>query len=131
MFYREHSRLTLDCGAEQVTKQSHKDECDIHNILRQYQRTGILTHIQNSKPEYLDLPDQIDYQEAMNTIVQAQDAFAALPATVRDSFNNDPARFLSAFTDPNQETRLRELGLLNPKPKADPTTSSPAPEQSS
>lgn len=109
-------RVAFNSGDTMVTKQSHKDECDIHRILRQYQRTGILAHVQTARPQYIDLPDPIDYQTAMNTMIQAQDAFAALPSAVRDYFANDPARFLAAFEDKAQADKLREFGLLQPKP---------------
>lgn len=113
MFYRAaRKRVSISCGDEQITKQSHKDECDIHTILRQYQRTGIITHVQSARPEYTDLPSDVDFQSALHTLMQAETAFAALPAAVRAHFDNDPARFLSAFSDPSQDAKLREFGLL-------------------
>lgn len=114
MFYRKHNRVTLDCGTEQITKQSHKAECDIHNILKQYQRTGIITHVQNARPTYTDLPSDMDYQNALNTMIAAEAAFNDLPARVRANWNNDPAAFLAAFSDPDQEAKLRDYGLLKP-----------------
>lgn len=114
MFYRQHSRVTLDCGNHLVTKQSHKQECDINNILSQYKRTGILNHISSNQPLYTDLPDSIDYQQSLHTIMQAQESFASLPSVVRNHFGNDPAAFLAAFTDPAQTDYLREHGFLKP-----------------
>lgn len=130
MFYREHPRVTFHSGDQVITKQSHKQECDINNILKQYQRTGIINHINRNQPQYMELPDQLDYQQSINTILQAQDAFASLPAVVRNHFNNDPAAFLAAFTDPAQSDYLRDHGFLNPKPDQAPPPS-PLPEQSS
>lgn len=115
-FYRPHPRVTLDCGDVMMTKQSHKDECDIHNILRQYQRTGIINHINTNQPLYSDLPSNIDYQSSMNLLLEAQEAFASLPSKVREHFSNDPGRFLAAFNDPSQAETLRGFGLLKPKP---------------
>lgn len=127
MFYRKHNRVTLDCGSEQITKQSHKAECDIHNILKQYQRTGIITHVQSARPLYTDLPDSLDYQQSLNTIMAAEQAFFALPAKVRDHFRNDPAAFLAAFSDPSQESFLREHGFLKPLEAGNgPAATSPA-----
>lgn len=117
MFYRSaRRRVALDCGDQLITKQSHKEECDIYNILKQYNRTGIITHVQNARPSYQDLPSDVDYQSAMNTLLAADAAFAALPAKVRDHFDNDPAAFLAAFSDKSQEAKLREFGLLRPLP---------------
>lgn len=116
-------RVQVDTGDQLITKQSHKDECDIHRILKQYQRTGILAHVQKARPQFIDLPDSVDYQAALNTIIEAQDTFSALPSIVRDYFANDPARFLAAFSDEKQADKLREFGLLNPK-APDPAPSS-------
>ncbi|WNK13446.1 MAG: internal scaffolding protein [Microvirus sp.] len=114
MFYREHSRYTFNSGDEQITKQSHKAECDINTILKQYQRTGIITHVQSARPQYTDLPDVLDYQSSLNLLLEADEAFASLPAKVRDHFNNSPAGFLAAFADPSQADTLRQFGLLKP-----------------
>lgn len=105
-------RVSFSCGDEVITKQSHKAECDINNILKQYQRTGIITHVQNARPTYEDLPSNIDFQQAMNTVLEAERAFLALPGKVRAHFDNDPERFLAAFYDPNQLDTLRGFGLV-------------------
>lgn len=112
--FRRHARIrvTLNCGDEMVTKQSHKAECDIHNILKQYQRTGIITHVQNARPTYEDLPSGVDFQQAMNTVLEAERAFLALPGKVRAHFDNNPERFLAAFYDPSQVETLRGFGLV-------------------
>jgi phage internal scaffolding protein len=102
-----------------MTKQSFKDECDIHKILKQYQRTGVINHIANARPTYMDLPDTMDYQASMNTIIYADEAFATLPSSVRDHFGNDPARFLAAFSDIKQRDYLIQLGLYKPPATAE------------
>lgn len=127
MFYRPHSRVSLDCGKESVTKQSHKAECDIHNILRQYQRTGLVTHVTNARPTYSDLPNISDFQEAIHLVMEAEAAFGALPARVRDAFSNDPAQLLAAMQDPSQADRLREFGLLKPLAPSGASEAPPAP----
>lgn len=98
-----------------MTKQHFKAECDITNILRQYSKTGVITHVQNARPTYEDLPDGLDYQDAQNTLIQANTAFAGLPSSVRDHFGNDPARLLVALSDPDQSAYLREVGILRPQ----------------
>lgn len=102
------------------TKQSHKDECDIHNIMRQFSRTGVIEHVNRAVPLMGDLPEGLDYQQALNTLIEGQEAFALLPASVRERFQNDPAQFLSAFQDEKQHEYLRSVGLLKPLPKTDP-----------
>lgn len=116
MFYRKHSRVTAPVGTRSRTKQSHKDECDINNILAQYKRTGIVQHVHAARPTYEDLPSDVDFQASLNTILAAEEAFAALPSKVRDYFANSPERFLAAFADDKQHPQLREFGLLGPRP---------------
>lgn len=108
-------RVASNTTGPSMTKQSFKDECDINRILNQFQRTGIVNHITQRQPQYLDLPSNVDYQSSMNTIIQAQQIFADLPALVRDHFQNDPARFLRAFSDEKQHDKLREFGFLREK----------------
>lgn len=123
MFYRKHPRVTFNSGNVVVTKQSMKAECDIHNILRQYQKTGIINHVQRSRPAFMDLPDQGDYQQALHTIMEADDAFSRLPAAVRDHFGNDASRLLAALSDPAQRAYLQEVGIFEA-----PTAAPSAPE---
>lgn len=123
-FYVPHVRVRTNVGDVSMTKQSCKDECDINKILKQYQRTGIITHISQQEARYVDLPSNVDYQFSMNTIMEAQDAFASLPAVVRDYFGNDPEKFLAAFGDPKMRPQLKDWGLLKPeRPGPDPLAS--------
>lgn len=127
-YYSKRRRVTVDCGTEMVTKQSHKDECDIHKILNQYKKTGIISHITSHQGLYLDLPDNIDYQAAIALVRDADDAFASLPSSVRDKYNNDPERFLQAVFDPSQRSELEALGVFEPKKAPSPASSSSSSE---
>lgn len=122
MFYRNHSRVTVNTGPIVMTQQHHKDACDINNILKQYQRTGIISHVQAARPTYEDLPSDLDFQSALSLVSEASEAFDALPSKVRHHFNNDPSLFLAAFQDPRQADQLREFGLLNPLPSPSPSS---------
>lgn len=117
------------------TKQSFVAECDINNILKQYKKTGIISHINAAaaKGTYQDLPDQVDYQEALNTVIRAEESFATLPSAVRDRFGNDPAEFMAFMADPKNIDEAISLGLAtraaqaqdqagvsNPAPAPDP-----------
>lgn len=116
---RRYRRVSLNCGDELITKQSFADECDINNILDQYKRTGMISHIAKSAPKYLDLPAAADLQEAFEITSRAADAFASLPSLIRDSFDNDPVRFLAALEDPAKREVLEELGVYRKKQPID------------
>lgn len=108
-----------------MTKQSFKDECDINNIVRRFEATGILDHVNKASAQglYVDLPDGLDLQLALNTVAQAEAAFMALPAAARAEYGNDPVAFVAAFNDPtpDQVKRFVELGLaVTSRPAQDP-----------
>lgn len=118
--------VTIDCSnLPSQTKQSHKSECDINNILKQFSKTGIISHINQNSQTYINLPDAIDYQQSLNIISEASGAFASLPSKVRDHYMNDPGSFLLALSDPSEAEFLRECGILKkpPLPVASPAAS--------
>lgn len=108
------------------TKQSFRDECDINNILKQYRVSGMLRHVSAKADQgaYQDLPDDMDYQTSINTVMRAQEAFATLPSKIRNQFENDPAKFLTFMADPANEAEVVKMGLATPRKL---TESEPAP----
>lgn len=105
-----------------MTKQSFAAECDINNIIKSFSITGMVNHInQNaSKGAYVDLPDPIDFQEAIHTVEGANQAFMSLPSKIRDRFNSDPVKFLEFLSNPENANEARSLGILNPLPPPPP-----------
>lgn len=95
------------------TKQSFLEECDINNILKQFKATGQLRHVaaQAATGRYADLPDEVDFQASMNIVLEAESAFASLPARLRNRFHNDPAEFLAFMADPRNAKEMIDLGL--------------------
>lgn len=97
---------------EDKTKQSHKDECDINNIMRRYMATGQLEHVRDELPQYIDATGY-DYQEAQNFIASANSLFAELPSEVRARFDNDPAQLLDFVHDPKNAQEAVQMGFLD------------------
>lgn len=116
----ERYRFEKEFTGVSMTKQSFKDECDINKIVDRYQRTGIIDHQERRQPRFEDCIDAKDYHNAMIAVLDAQDAFADLPAAVRKRFGNDPAALLAALEDPDQVEDLTKLGILKANPAADP-----------
>ena len=111
--YRDHKRCVADVSGESLTKQSFKDECDINNIMRKYEQTGVLMHARQHMGQYGDFLGAPEYHEAMNAIVLADEMFMSLPSKVRAKFGNDPAAFLAFVQDEKNSEEMRELGLLS------------------
>ena len=102
-----------DCPRERASKteQHHKSLCDINNIIKQYDKTGLITHVNKAIAQYGDFTEVNEYQESLNLVMEAQEAFNALPAAIRARFENDPGQFLEFATNPANADEMVELGL--------------------
>lgn len=135
-FYRPHKRVTFSnleldkktgelVEIPSLTKQSFVAECDINNIIKQYSATGQVRHIsaQAAQGRYMDLPDDIDFQNSLEIVRQAGEAFASLPSGVRTRFSNDPAEFLDFMSNPANQEEIIKMGFAtdNRPPKAPET----------
>lgn len=117
-FYTPHEPVVFECDSEMITKQSCRDECDINNILSQFSKTGIISHVNNSTASFVDLPDVSDFQHALAVVTEAEFAFSTLPSKLRERYSNDPALFLEALMDPSQVEFLTEVGVFRRRPDA-------------
>lgn len=104
----------LACEDASLAQQQFKDECDINNILRQFNITGQLPNAPLS-PRYGDFTGISDYKTALDRVIAADEEFMSLPAELRARFDNEPANLIE-FLD-NEENRLEaeKLGLTTPK----------------
>ena len=102
----------LACEEPSLAQQHHKDECDINNILRQFNITGLLPESPLS-PRYGDFTGISDYHTALNRVIAAQDEFEALPAQIRARFDNDPAQLIEFLENSENRQEAEELGLVD------------------
>lgn len=116
--YSPRRRVSVDCSASAAnpgrTKQSFRDECDINVLMRRYQETGVLDFVQKREPQYGDVTG-VDFRESMELVAEASEAFNELPSSLRDRFQNDPAKFLDFVSDKKNLPEMGELGLLSPE----------------
>ncbi len=130
--YYPHRRVQQDPGGISRTKQSFKDECDINLLMKKYEKTGLLDHVNKFGGYYGDLPESVDYQLALNSVLEAEAAFGSLTADIRAKFSNDPAEFLAFVADENNAEEIISLGLgpspsSGPSPDAGSSASAPEP----
>lgn len=78
------------------TRQEFKDEADIRKMLDRFTATGRV-ELAAGDPKYLDLSSVPDYHQACSTVARVNQAFAELPAELRDRHGNDPVQFLEAL----------------------------------
>lgn len=106
---------TVHEGASR-TQQQFKDDCDVNKIMEKYRRTGTITFRKNVQDGvYMNLADAPDYQEALNTVIQAERAFEEVPSKIRLRFENDPKQFLAYLADPANHAEAVKLGLMTSK----------------
>lgn len=99
------------CAEEDKTQQSFAEEVDINTIVRNFGLTGELPD-DVRMPQYGDFTGVSDYQEAMNSVREADEAFMLLPAELRYKFANDPQRLLEFVADGGNREEAQKLGLL-------------------
>jgi phage internal scaffolding protein len=95
------------------TKQSFKDECDIRNILKKFQKTGIIEHARRYGGEY-GVAHAVDFKTAMDIVARGKSMWESLPSSLKKRFASPEAFVAFAHDDKNIE-EARELGLIPPK----------------
>lgn len=120
---RRRTQLFFSAAAKPLVEQHHRDSCSMRFILDRYQRTGVLPNSARSGVrQYLDVPDVIDYHTALNTVTRANQMFELLPSELRREFGETPTEFLRFVSDPNNSTRLAELGIIDAVPAVETAT---------
>ena len=107
--------LTVPEG-ETMTEESHKEQCDINNILKRFTREEIEQHALNYAPQYGDVTG-VDYESALNLVAECKSEFEHLPAETRAYFENDVKNYLEFVGNPANDQEAREMGLLYPGPE--------------
>jgi hypothetical protein len=107
--FRVSPRVQLHTG-EGLTEQSHKSQCDINHILRDYQRTGMIKHAKNNPGRYDDVSGA-DFESAMILVANAKSMFEGLPANLRSKFDNNPKTFLDFCQNPVNLPELNRMGI--------------------
>lgn len=98
-------------GGPTLTKQG-LGGLETQEIAERYIRTGSLDSWNSREARYGDWSGVPEYREALDRVLEAQEAFEALPANVRDHVQNDPVKFLEMVFDPARQDELKSLGLV-------------------
>lgn len=95
-----------------LTRQADADDCDINVMMAKYQATGEPPRANPRSPQYGDFTAVPQYQEALNTVMRAQEDFDALDAKTRERFGNTPAGMLAFLSDPANREEAIKMGLV-------------------
>ncbi len=110
---RERYITWRDPNEEVRVKQSETDACDINKLMERYRNGGELQHINKAQAQYGDFSSGQSFTDAYTAIAKAENAFAELPAHIRDKMGNDPEVFLYKMEDPAFQKEMSDLGVYD------------------
>lgn len=109
--YGVSERVQTEIVGESLTQQHFAQEADVKNIIKQYDRTGLIANVNRGVARYGDYSEVNEYAENLRMVQAAQASFMELPAEIREKFGNDPGNFFEFATDPKNHEAMVNLGL--------------------
>ena len=82
----------LVCKEETLAQQNMKSETDLNVMIRKY---GVLPAQEVNWKEFDATIIPKDYHEIKNMMLEAEEAYAGLPADIRAMTDNDPEKFIA------------------------------------
>lgn len=116
--YNRKPRKGIVFEGKSLTQQHFKNEVDINQIIERAEKSGFIS-VSDKSPMYGDFTGLANFREARQMVVDAQEAFEALPAKIRQRFNNDPQELVDFVDNPENEEEAIELGLRQPAGSAE------------
>lgn len=103
-------KLVCEPGSSK-TEQAHKKECDINNIIRKYDKAGLILQSQEFEDQVGNVTG-VDFKTAMDLVTRSQQNFEKFPSHIRKRFKNSPEEFLKFMDDSNNRDEAIKLGLI-------------------
>lgn len=97
---------TIMTGTVSLTRQDQAEMVNINNIYQKTQQ-GSLTLVSGNPPTFGDFSDIGNYDQILETISTARQAFMDLPSETRKLYNNDPAVYYEKVTNEATEADLK------------------------
>ena len=112
--YSSKKRNSFNTVGDSLTQQAHAKEADIHNIIKAYDRTGLIANVNRGVAQYGDYSEINEYRESLDFVNTAKANFAALPSEIREKFSNNPGDFFEFAGNPENAEEMIKLGLAEP-----------------
>lgn len=109
--YGDRSRVQVETVGESLTQQHHAHDADVRNIIKQYDRTGLIANVNRGVARYGDYSEINEYREALDLVISANESFGELPSNIREMFGNDAGAFFEFATDKKNAEEMVKLGL--------------------
>jgi len=113
------------------TQQQFADDVNINKIMAKYKKTRQINHLNTRTGVYADITNIGSYEEAMQTIINAESAFIDLPSQVRARFGNNPQQLINFLSDNSNDAEAIKLGLkIQPQQPEQQSEQTTKPQQS-
>lgn len=109
--YGEKSRVKQEIVGESLTQQHFAHDADVRNIIKQYDKTGLIANVNRGVARYGDYSKVNEYRESLDLVIAANESFMELPSDIREMFGNDAGEFFEFATNPENDSKMVELGL--------------------
>lgn len=113
--YSKKTRNSFNTTGESLTQQHFAREADVHNIIKAYDRTGLIANVNRGVAQYGDFSEVNEYRESLDFINRAKNNFEALPSQIREKFRNNPGEFFEFANNPENAEEMIKLGLAQPE----------------
>ena len=123
MTTKRKRKYAQDFSGGSLTDQSFAASCNVNNIVRHYEKTGIDPYSDRLQNQIFGVATSTSYEEAMRHAAEVNSAFALLPSAERAKHDNNPQQWLDHAVEP-------EAVYEPPEPSNDPPAK-PAPQDAS
>lgn len=97
-----------------MTVQAHAEDVDINVLMKRFGITdGAVPPIAMDPRYFGDFTDEVSLRDALDRIRTARANFDALPAELRNRFDNDPVKLYAWVNDPANLDEAVELKILS------------------
>lgn len=96
------------------TQQHFAKDANVNHVVAKYKKTGVFgdpTVGTNRSPIFGDFSNGADFFAMQNKIATARSYFAALPADVRQQFDNDPVKLIDFISDESESAIRKSVDL--------------------
>lgn len=112
VYSQRPGRTDKDGNLIYVTEQAHLKECDVNLIIKKFDKSGVIDHVSKFEASFGNLSG-IDFKDAQDLIINANNQFDKLPPKIRRHFKNKPENLLTFMEDENNREKAIELGLID------------------
>lgn len=114
----ERANTDIDCKDASLTQQHFAADADLNVIAARFGIDGGQIPAPTFDPKYYgDFRNAPDFRTILDRVKDAKDRFDALPAKIRNRFENDPSKLLEFVYDPDNADEAVRLGILKRLPE--------------